>query len=325
MTADRDKLFGAGPDSDMRIATFNVQNMRLRQEQHGPQLDGARDSDMGRDEADRALDLIDRRLTAEVVRAIGADAIALQEVFDQATLDHFHAAFLLPTGAAPYPYRYCLPGNDGRGRDVAVMSRRRPLNVVTHANVTAEDLGLSNVPERLHGGPLFRRDCLEVDLGVVTLFICHFKAPYPDPEKAWAVRESEARGVRRIIEARFASAAEAWWIILGDLNEFASETHSPHSAIRPLTDGFAIDLMTRLEAGADWTYRDSETRAYSHPDAMLVSPAVARAFPDVRPAVFRAGMDPEAATERGHEFRAVRATRPHASDHAAIYADFPGL
>jgi endonuclease/exonuclease/phosphatase family metal-dependent hydrolase len=309
----------------MRIATFNVQNMRLRHGQQGPQLDGARDSDRDSDEADSALDVIDRRLTAEVISAIGADVIALQEVFDQATLDYFHDAFLLPTGVAPYPYRHCLPGNDGHGRDVAVISRRRPLKVVTHANVTTEDLGLSDVPERLRGGPLFRRDCLEVDLGLVTLFICHFKAPYPDPEKAWAVRQAEARGVRRIIEARFSRPAEGWWVILGDLNEFASAADSPRSAIRPLTEGFAVNLMTRLQGGADWTYRDPDTRMRSHPDAMLVSPALARAFPDVCPAIFRAGMDPEAATERGRQFRAVRATRPHASDHAAIYADFPGL
>ena len=308
----------------MRIATFNVQNMRLRQGQNGPQLDGARDAHEGGDQDDTALDLIDRRLTAEVIRALGADVIALQEVFNQATLDHFHDAFLLPTGAAPYPYRHCLPGNDGHGRDVAVMSRR-PVTVASHAQLTADDLGLSEVPEKLRGGPLFRRDCLEVDLGALTLFICHFKAPYPDPEKAWAVRQAEARGVRRIIEARFASPAEAWWMILGDLNEFARDANSSESAIRPLTQGFAVDLMTRLEEGADWTFRDPETRMRSHPDAMLASPALARAFPDVRPAIFRAGMDPDAAAARGPRFEAVRATRPHASDHAAIYADFPGL
>ncbi len=309
----------------MRIATFNVQNMRLRMGDDGPALDGARDSDLDGQAADMALDFIDRRLTAEVIRSVAADTIALQEVFDQATLDHFHDAFLLPAGAAPYPYRHCLPGNDGHGRNVAVMSRRPPVKVTSHAHVTAADLGLFEVPERLREGPLFRRDCLEVDLGAVTLFICHFKAPYPDPQKAWGVREAEARGVRRIIEMRFAKPAEARWIILGDLNEFASEADPFAPAIRPLTQGFAIDLMTRLGEGADWTFRDPQTRIRSHPDTILVSPAMARAFPDVRPEIFRAGMDPDAAAARGPQFRAVRATRPHASDHAAIYADFPGL
>ncbi|MFP4539017.1 MAG: endonuclease/exonuclease/phosphatase family protein [Dichotomicrobium sp.] len=309
----------------MRIATFNVQNMRLRTRQGRPVLDGARDWDAGRPEPDPALDVIDRRLTAEVIHAIAADVIALQEVYDQATLDHFHDAILLPTGAAPYPYRHCLPGNDGRGRNLAVMSRCRPERVASHADATAAELGLSDVPASLRSGPLFRRDCLEVELAALSLFICHFKAPYPDRQKARAVREAEARGVRAIIERRFARPATAWWMILGDLNDPAAGVAPARSAIRPLTEGFAVDLMARLDEGEDWTYRYPASHLRSRPDAMLASPALARAFPEVRPEIFRAGMDPDAAAAEDRRFRAVTATRPHASDHAAIYADFAGL
>jgi endonuclease/exonuclease/phosphatase family metal-dependent hydrolase len=309
----------------MRIATFNVQNMRLRTREGRPLLDGARDCDAGSADPDPALDVIDRRLTAEVIHAIAADVIALQEVYDQATLDHFHDAILMPTGAAPYPYRHCLPGNDGRGRNVAVMSRCRPVRVVSHADATAADLGLSDVPAGLRSGPLFRRDCLEVELTGLTLFICHFKAPYPDRTKAWAVREAEARGVRRIIERRFATPAEAWWMVLGDLNDTATGTEPGRSAIRALTEEFAVDLLARLDEGAGWTYCYPDSQRRWRPDAMLASPALARALPGVRPEIFRAGMDPDAAAAEDRRFRAVTSTRPHASDHAAIYVDFPGL
>ena len=85
----------------MRIATFNVQNMRLRRPDGQPRLDGARDGDMPEDStgAAAALDPIDRALTARVLAEADADAVALQEVFDQRTLDYFHDAVLLPVGA----------------------------------------------------------------------------------------------------------------------------------------------------------------------------------------------------------------------------------
>ena len=94
----------------------------------------------------RKLDPLDRRLTAAVLRDVNADVVALQEVFDRESLDHFHDRFLLPTGTAPYPYRICLPGNDGRGNDVAVLSRIAPDAVESHVAVTPRELGIMVVP-----------------------------------------------------------------------------------------------------------------------------------------------------------------------------------
>lgn len=304
----------------MRIANFNVQNMRLRRRDGALSLDGAVDRDMA-DGADPALDRVDRRLTAEVLAAVDADVVAMQEVFDIGTLDHFHDRFLVATGAAPYPHRYCLPGNDGQGMNVALISRVRPRRVKSHASLTADDLGLSDAPESLAGQPLFRRDCLEVELPGLTLYVCHFKAPYPDAAEAAAVRRAEAAGVRRIIERRFADPAEARWLIVGDLNEPAAGTAM--SALRPLTEGFAVDLMARVERADRWTYEEPDRHKHSRPDAMLASPALAGAFPDATPRILRAGMSAVAAG--GGAFAEVGNPRPHASDHAAVAVDFPNL
>ena len=196
----------------MRIATFNLQNLRLRHLAVGVRLDGARDGDAVED---AVLDPADRELTAAVIRDLRADVVALQEVFDTETLDHFHERVLIPSGVAPYPYRACLPGNDGRGLDVAVMSRV-PLGAVTsHAALTAADLGLDTVEA---DQPLFRRDCLMVEVGALTLFVCHFKAPWPDPDAAWVTRRREAEAVRRIVEDRH-GGPDALWLIAGDLND----------------------------------------------------------------------------------------------------------
>jgi endonuclease/exonuclease/phosphatase family metal-dependent hydrolase len=294
----------------MRIATFNVQNLRLRHQDGEAALDGAVDRDMPGLVPSAALDAADRRRTAEIIRAADADVVALQEVFDTEALDFFHDRFLLPTGAAPYAHRICLPGNDGRGLNVAALSRIAPARIESHARLTGRDLGFEGLPDELRDAPLFRRDCLRLDLAGVALFICHLKAPYPDAEKARAVRRAEAWGVRAIVERAFPRPEDACWIVLGDFNEPVRAT-AGDPAIAPLKEGFAVDLMDRLPVGRDWTFEAPDTHIHSRPDRILLSPRLAARYPHVTPQILRSGMSP--------------ATRPHASDHALVFADFPGL
>jgi len=304
----------------MRIATFNVQNMRLRQTPDGPALDGAADRNAEL-HPDPATDLRDRELTAAVLARIDADILCLQEVFDTATLDHFHEDFLLPAGARPYPERHCLPGNDGHGLNVALMARIAPDRIVSHAGVRPADLGLED-PEGVLGGlPIFRRDCLEVWYGKLALFLCHLKAPYPDAERAAAIRAIEIAAIRRIVERAVPDPARSYWMVLGDLNETERGAEGAGEGLAPLLGDFGVDLMERLPSGEDWTFRLPETGARLRPDAMLASPALARACPEAVPQVERAGMDPETARQAGGIFAEVVGARPHASDHAAIWID----
>jgi hypothetical protein len=302
----------------MRIATFNVQNLRLRHPDGGDRLDGARDGDA---EEDAALDPADRRLTAAVIRDMRADVVALQEVFDAGTLDHFHDRVLVPGGVAPYPHRVCLPGNDGRGLDVAVMSRVPLGGVEGHAGLRPQDLGLD--PSEGDGEqPIFRRDCLAVEAGALTLFVCHFKAPWPDAAASWPVRRREAEAVRRIVEARFADPAVALWLIAGDLND-PDPAGAPGRAIAPLGAGFAVDLTDRMPRGERWTLHDPESGRRFLPDRLLASPALAARWPDAVPMVFREGLAREAGP--GPRLAQVGDHRPHASDHAGLVVEFPGL
>jgi endonuclease/exonuclease/phosphatase family metal-dependent hydrolase len=298
----------------MRIATFNVQNLRLRQDAHGKRLDGARDRDSGLPE-DPGLDVMDRWLTAGIIARIDADILCLQEVFDPATLDHFHDAFLMPTGTRPYPHRICEPGNDGHGLNVAVMARVAPDRVRSHAQATAADLGLDDPGDLLHAGPVFRRDCLEVGVGALTLFVCHLKAPYPDRDRAAAIRALEAQAIRKVVEASLPDPTTQPWMVLGDLNSPVGTHAGTDQALRPLLDGFAIDLMDRLPASEDWTFAMPDTDERLRPDAMLASPALARLAGNAVPRVERRGMDGRLA--------GVASPRPHASDHAAIWIDLP--
>jgi endonuclease/exonuclease/phosphatase family metal-dependent hydrolase len=306
----------------MRIASFNVQNLRLRRKGGAARLDGAQDADDPQE--DPALDVADRRLTAAVIARMDADVVCLQEVFDRATLDHFHDAFLRPTGAAPWPHRVCLPGNDGRGRDLAILSRRPLDEVASHAALTPADLGLDPAPGTDPALPVFRRDCLRARVGALTLFLVHLKAPWPDAAQGWEVRRREAEALRRLIARRFEGIEGALWLILGDLNEPAAEPRGER-AIAPILAPFSVDLLERLPADARWSYHLAEAGLYSRPDGMLASPALARRFPEARPEVLREGLAAAAGGGAGPRLPGVGAARPHASDHAALVIAFPGL
>ena len=305
----------------MRVLTFNVQNLRLRLPGGQERLDGARDFDAPADEAAlaRALDFADRRLTAQVLARADADVCALQEVFDPASLDYFHDHLLRATGVAPWPWRACLAGNDGAGRDVAVMARR-PFAATSFARILPQDLGLQGLAGARADLPVFCRDCLMVEMGALTLFTVHFKAPWPDPESAWQRRRIEALAVRRLIERRFTDPAQALWLVLGDLNDPVS---APERAVAPLLAGFGVDLTERMPEGDRWTWWH-EDGVRGCPDAMIASPQLARRWPEAVPRALRSGMGREAGgpTQRMLD---VGDHRPHASDHAALVLDLPGV
>lgn len=312
----------------MRILTFNVQNLRLRRQDGRRALDGARDADEAGNPGDPALDAADRRLTAAVIARADADVVCLQEVYDLPTLDHFHDDYLIPAGAAPWPWRVCMPGNDGHGRDVALMSRRPLREVASHAALTPSDLGLSPPPGTSAGTPIFRRDCLCTRMGRLTLFLVHFKAPWPDPVAAHAVRRLEAEAVRRLIARRFAGDPEALWLVLGDFNEPA-EAPSEGPAIAPLLAPFGVDLLARMPPDERWSYHlpaeGPAAGVYSRPDGMIAAPALARRWPEACPEVLREGLAGQARRFAGPRLAGVGHRRPHASDHAALLIDLPGL
>ena len=296
----------------MRVLTFNVQNLRLRHNRGRARLDVARDSD----EAADALDYADRRLTAAILARSDADVCALQEVFDRATLDYFHDHLLRAAGAAPWPWRACLPGNDGGGRDLAAMARR-PFAARSHARQSARALGLAS--ER-GDGRVFARDCLEVDLGALSLFIVHFKAPYPEAAAAWAQRWTEASAVRRLIERRFDDPARALWLVLGDLND---PRRQRARAVAPLLGPFGVDLIDRMPEADRWTWWDGVGHR-GCPDGMIASPALARRWPGAVPVAMRAGLGRDAGGPQAR-LADVGGARPRASDHAALVLDLPGL
>jgi hypothetical protein len=295
----------------MRFATLNVQNLRLREDARGPHFDGARDEivPLSRlSEHERALDRQDRTLTAQLLMNANADVVALQEVFDQPTLDAFHETHLAPLGAL-YRHRVCLPGNDGR-RHVALMSRLPFEHVVSHAGLTYADLDLSPPPGASASAPVFRRDCLAASCGGVRLFVVHFKAP-SDP-MSLAIVTLEVLAMRKLIE-RYCPDPASLWLVLGDVNV----SDIPEGdVLAPLTSNFAVDLGARETTGGAWTYFNAIYQSYARPDRILASQMAAkhcRGF-EVR----REGMSLAAGADAGPRLPGVGHARPRASDHALL-------
>lgn len=294
----------------MRIATLNVQNLRLREDASGPHFDGARDEIIPLprlSEGARALDARDRALTALLLKNADADVVALQEVFDQRTLDAFHDTYLIPIGAA-YTYRICLPGNDGR-RHVALISRRPLENIMSHARVSYDALDLSPPAGVTGTAPVFRRDCLVATCGGVRFFVVHFKAP-SDPASLEVVR-LEVLAVRKLI-SDYCPDPGSVWFVLGDVN--VSDV-AKGDVLEPLTTNFAVDLGALETTDALWTYFNATYQSYARPDRILASPAASRSCGGFE--IRREGMS-RAAGDSGPRLPGVGHVRPRASDHALL-------
>lgn len=299
----------------MRIATFNVQNLRLREGPDGVHLDGARDEVLlpsKLSDAEKVLDVSDRALTVQLLAEVNADVLALQEVFDERTLEHFNSAMLAPLGVH-YPYRVCISGNDGR-RHLAFMSRAPLQDIRSHAALTYEEAGIKPPEGKAGSGRIFSRDCVTAVCGSLVLLNVHFKAP-ADAESL-AVTEREALAVRGIIERRFPDPASAFWLILGDVN--VSDVASG-DVLEVLTRDFAVDIAASLPASERWTYFHAKSGSYARPDRFLASHALAAMRPIFT--MHKEGMSRAATLYDGARLEGVGNVRPRASDHALLRLD----
>ena len=350
----------------IRIATFNVENLLRR-------FQPERDRRTGQWVPDPAVGLYDhesevearlierafqvgvsddqRQLTAQAIRDTDADVIALQEIDDLRALRYFHDRYVRRAVEEPYEHFALLEGNDGRGIEVAAMSRRGfPIRVMSHASLTYRDLHLYNDDLRRWGAReddrIFKRDCLEVEVDVegrlLTLFVCHLKSMGDGRDKTMAIRRAEARAVRRLVEDKYGpDVGHANWIILGDMNDYRQRLKLLRGAEGRLVptiedmeatgldpffaDHFAINLVERLRPTERWTHYYAEERELAQLDYIFASPGLARANPDVRPEIVRHGlpyrvpmedMAGEGVTVR--RYPRIGFDRPKASDHCPV-------
>lgn len=313
----------------VRVATFNVENLfaRIRFDRDVPVREAVRDGWSADQTRFTVLDAESKALTAQVLLALDADVLALQEVEGLDTLKRFRDRFL--GGRQAYPHVAVLDGNDQRLIDVAVLSRFPLVHLRSYQHLWDE----------ADDAPLFTRDCLEADVevpghGRLTLFVNHFKsmqAPYGRDEARGREltrpkRERQAAAVRAIVEARFGPRPEEHpFVVLGDLNDYRETDAQGTSGLRALVEWDAVeDVLQRLPPGERWTHhwqgdaRTGRAAARRQLDYLLVSRRLARASPAL-PYVERRGLPRRAVGDR--VFPGVGWDRPKASDHCPIAFD----
>lgn len=230
------------------------------------------------------------------------------------------------------------------------------VRMTSHAHLTYAEMRLHTPELTLSGNEpherVFRRDCLEIDVRIagrpLTIYSVHFKSMgsprngLNGRDATMAVRIAEANAVRRIVETRFGMdhAGDKHWVICGDLNDYrerivitgdelSAYAFTPvaeaQSSIHALTaGGFCENIVERRPEMERWTLyhtRGPQERHLCQIDYIMLSPALARANPEVAPDIVRNGQPWRTPFPPGQEverFPRIGWDRPKASDHCPV-------
>jgi endonuclease/exonuclease/phosphatase family metal-dependent hydrolase len=301
------------------LATFNCENLFARFK-FNKSIDPAKATKNGFTINEIHFDILkeaEKRLTAQVIRAVDADIIVLQEVENLDVLRRFRAERLKMMG---YTHAMLVDGNDPRQIDVAVLSRHPLVAVRSHHHL------------RKGAEPIFSRDCLEVDVDVkgarLTLFVNHLKSmldrndPKNGRKNTRAKRVLQSKTVKELVTARFGTSPGAHpWVVLGDLNDFLAPAQGTTTGIAELVNWDQVEnVLDRLPEEERWTHffdgaPAGETR-FRQLDYLLLSTSLAGAT-QAPPRVERRGLSTKATKATAKRFSGVTASAV-ASDHCPV-------
>lgn len=184
-----------------RVATYNVLN--LFDDEDCPYHNDEGTSPKPRSELENL---------AATIKQVDADVIALQEVENRFYLERFNEVMLADMG---YEHVVCFEGNDGRGIDVAVLSRFPVGPVTSYRHLRWQD-------ERGRSTG-FRRDLLRVRIEppnarAFDVFTVHLKSKSSGGDTE-SVRMGEVTAIRNIVEAMLADDPDALFVVCGDFND----------------------------------------------------------------------------------------------------------
>jgi endonuclease/exonuclease/phosphatase family metal-dependent hydrolase len=150
-----------------------------------------------------------------VMRDINADVLGVVEADNRTALKLFSDLLLKKVNGKPYEHVMLIDGNDDRGIDVGILTRKGYdlLSVRSH------------VDDMLKGKRIFSRDCPEYALKTkkgnrLVLLVNHLKSKgYGPPKESSELREKQARKVASIYRSLL-NAGEANIVVLGDFNDY---------------------------------------------------------------------------------------------------------
>jgi endonuclease/exonuclease/phosphatase family metal-dependent hydrolase len=152
--------------------------------------------------------------TGRVIRDVNADVFCLVEVEDRVTLNHFNTTVIPQVNGMIYDHVMLIDGNDDRGIDVGIMTRK-PFDIQSIA---------SHVDDSDEKGVIFSRDCPEYKIttpsgNTLLVLINHFKSKgYGSQKINNDKRERQATAVRKILDDRLNQGIKLIAIV-GDFND----------------------------------------------------------------------------------------------------------
>lgn len=152
--------------------------------------------------------------TARVLGAVNADVQAVIEAEDRTTLRLFNQQVLPEAGAQPFDHVMLVDGNDDRGIDVGLLTRK-PYPIVSIR---------SHVDDQDAEGIIFSRDCAEYEILLPSgdslwVMVNHLKSKgYGSQASNDAKRKRQAMRVRALYDAHIAQG-DTLVAVLGDMNE----------------------------------------------------------------------------------------------------------
>ncbi len=231
------------------------------------------------------------------------------------------------------------------------------VKITSHAALTYADLDLftDDLASRdlKPTDRIFKRDCLELHLTIggkpLALFVVHLKSMgggrdgMNGRDFTMPIRIAETKAIRQIIANAFGGegvAKLADFAICGDFNDYQSKivvigdkrsgfTFTPEaesvSALNMLlADGFAENILERLEPLERWTTyhsRGPDERQLVQLDYILLSPALAAKNPAAKVDIIRAGQPFRVICppgQIGERYPRIGWDRPKASDHCPV-------
>lgn len=244
------------------VATYNVQNYTLADRRGA---DGFR-PDYPKPEAEKAA-------LREVIRALGADVLVLQEIGGASFLAELRRD--LASGGVSYPHGEAMLAADEE-RGLAVLSRV-PLGAITaHRDLRARRRGAE-------ADELVRRGLLQVEVpredggGPLTLFVVHLKSRLgvdKDDPQAEEQRVAEAQAVRDRVLKIFPEPAKARFLVIGDFNDLPGSRALQAVEARGRTK-IAEWVDAADSRGHRWTHAYARVGLYSRFDHALVSGGLA--------------------------------------------------
>jgi endonuclease/exonuclease/phosphatase family metal-dependent hydrolase len=241
----------------LTVATYNIEN-------YGPAdrlTDAGYRKEYPKPEAEK-------RALRNVIRALNADVLVLQEMGAQPYLDELRRD--LKAEGIDYPFATLANAADV-DRHVAVLSKR-PLKAVK--TYDALEFSYFGTKERVKRGLL--EASVATSAGDVTFFAVHLKSRFTDraddPMSALR-RAAEATAVRDAVLKRFPAPESARFVVLGDCNDNKGSRTLVHLAQRGKTI-VAVLLAAADSRGEVWSHAYRKEQSYSRVDHILVSPAL---------------------------------------------------